>query len=604
MLSLTGPKDGPDRRRRRRRLVLTAASATLALALGAGLLYRILQPTERAVVQQRTIPPPSALTDHCEDDIGPPRVIEVTNGVWVAIGYDLANTILVATEDGNVVIDVGMSPERARTAKEALLARAPGRTAAIVYTHSHIDHVGGASAWVEPGTEIWATDAFAEHFVKQYARLRPAEARRGARQFGVDVDDASLPCAGIGRRIDLAAAGRTGVRMPTRTFTGEAVLEVGGVRIELTEAHGETHDHLFVWVPSREVLLPGDDYYRAFPNLYTIRGTSPRPVDAWVASIDAMRRRSPAFLVPSHTVPVVGREAVAETLTRYRDGIQWVRDRVVQAANEGVPLDTIAETVGLPPGLADAPSLQPFYGQVDWSARAIYSNELGWFDGRPEALYPMETRDRAAKTVALMGGVERVWAEADGAIEGDPRWALHLLSLLGDSELATVAHGGRWATAKARALESLATGIGNANGRGYLLESAWELRGGVATAPLPEPDDALLDAIPVRTFFDVMASRLVPERSIDAHESVSFTFTDTGERFVVTVRRGIAEVVEGDPLPGTPAPVADVRTTTAVWRRLAADLRSPVSAVTSGDLSVGGDPAAFYTFTRRFRRGL
>jgi alkyl sulfatase BDS1-like metallo-beta-lactamase superfamily hydrolase len=45
---------------------------------------------------------------------------------------------------------------------------------------------------------------------------------------------------------------------------------------ELVEAHGETHDQLFIWLPRQRVLMPGDNYYRAFPNLYTIRGTTPR----------------------------------------------------------------------------------------------------------------------------------------------------------------------------------------------------------------------------------------------------------------------------------------------------------------------------------------
>jgi glyoxylase-like metal-dependent hydrolase (beta-lactamase superfamily II) len=53
-------------------------------------------------------------------------------------------------------------------------------------------------------------------------------------------------------------------------------VQVGGVRIELVEAHGETHDQLFVWLPDKSVLLPGDNYYHSFPNLYSIRGTSPR----------------------------------------------------------------------------------------------------------------------------------------------------------------------------------------------------------------------------------------------------------------------------------------------------------------------------------------
>jgi alkyl sulfatase BDS1-like metallo-beta-lactamase superfamily hydrolase len=51
---------------------------------------------------------------------------------------------------------------------------------------------------------------------------------------------------------------------------------VGGLTFLLKEAHGETHDQLFVWIPEKKALLPGDNYYESFPNLYSIRGTSPR----------------------------------------------------------------------------------------------------------------------------------------------------------------------------------------------------------------------------------------------------------------------------------------------------------------------------------------
>ena len=75
--------------------------------------------------------------------------------------------------------------------------------------------------------------------------------------------------------------------------------------VELVEAHGETDDQLFVWLPDQKVLLPGDNLYHAFPNLYTIRGTKPRPVDAWIDShFDEQVRFLQALIqVPTDTPP-------------------------------------------------------------------------------------------------------------------------------------------------------------------------------------------------------------------------------------------------------------------------------------------------------------
>ncbi len=580
------------------------AAAVIVTAAAGGAAWWRLRPHRAAVAQSHALATPEQLRAQCRDAVGPPRVERIGDRVFVALGYDLANTILIRTDDGNVVVDVSMSPARAREVRAALQAVAPGRTRAVIYTHSHIDHVGGASAWVEPGTEVWATDAFTEHFLKQYGEFRAAETRRGASQYGAHIGEDELPCCTIGRRLDFDRALETGALLPTRTFSGHAELDVGGVHIELVEAHGETHDQLFVWLPAERVLLPGDNYYRAFPNLYTIRGTSPRPVDAWIDSLDRMRRRAPEHLVPSHTVPVHGADNVRAALTRYRDAIQWVRDRVVAGANAGTRLEPIVESIGVPPSLASDPALAPLYGQVDWSARAIYMNHLGWFDGSPEALYPLPERERAARTVAMMGGAERLWSEAERSRQRDPRWTLHLLTLLRDAGLADESTGGRWARTSADALEALAATVGNSNGRGYLLESAYVRRNGATAMPTPRASAAVLDAVPLATIFRVMASRLQPELAVGVHESVRFEFSDTRESFVLTVRHGVLEVAAGDALPGTPAPLAVVHTTAGAWRRIATDTLSPAAAVTGGELRIDGDAAGFYTFSQRFRRGL
>jgi alkyl sulfatase BDS1-like metallo-beta-lactamase superfamily hydrolase len=587
----------------RRRAVLLGVA--LLLLLAAGVVYWRATPTRSDVPLVRGLASPDVLASHCEDAIGPARVEQITGRVFLAIGFDLANTILIRTDAGNVIVDVGMSPARAAPARDALLQRAPGPIAAIIYTHSHIDHVGGASVWAEPGTAIWSTAAFADHFIKQYGAFRRAESRRGAAQFGAHVSEDSLPCSALGRRPDIDAATATGARFPTHTFTGAHDLEIGGVRLHLREAHGETHDHLFIHLPDEGVVLPGDNFYRAFPNLYTLRGTSPRPVDAWLDSLDAIRRLQPEHLVPSHTAPISGRDAVADALTRYRDAIQWVRDRVIERGNDGLDIDRIAAEVGLPPALAGAPELAELYGQVDWSARAIYNERLGWFDERPELLYPLPPKPRAERFLAAMGGPEAVRARAREALAGgDPRWAVELLALVRDADPEAMSPGTPAAVELADALDALAVPTANTNGRAYLLETASRLRHGESALPIPRPDPAFLDALPISHFFAVMATRLDPGLAADVHESAHYQFTDTGERFVVTIRHGIAEVVAGDPLPRTPEPIARVETTTATWRRLASDQLSPLAAIASGELRVGGDPVAFRRFTARFRRGL
>ena len=545
------------------------------------------------VTVQRALPTSEVLEAHCKEVIGEPRVEQVNDRVWVALGYDLANTVLIRTDVGNVVVDVGMNADRAGPVRDALLAASPGPILHVIYTHSHIDHVGGADAWVEEGTRIWATDNFTDHFFKQYGTFLPAESARAQRQFGRDVDPADLPCSALGRTVDLEGTLKNGARIPTDTFSGEREIEVGGVKIALVEAHGETHDQLFVWLPEQKVLLPGDNWYRAFPNLYTIRGSAPRPVDDWIASLDAMRRLEPEILVPSHTPPVRGATEVQDALRDYRDAIQWVRDAVVRGANDGWDVDSLANGIGLPPHLAGNRAAIELYGQVDWSVRAIYGNEMGWFDGMASDLYPLPRPELAHRTIEAMGGADAVRKRASEA--DDPRWAVHLFATL-------EAAGEEVNEELASGYEAVAATVFNTNGRGYLLRAAHERRHGVSGLGDPILNDDFVSSIPLDMLFDALAVRLKPETSMDVHETVVFAFPEA--TYVLTIRRGVAELVKGSPLPGTPEPIATIRTDAETWRRVALKKEKALAVIADGRLQIDGSELGFAAFMNRFEQGL
>lgn len=560
---------------------------------------------DQAPAKGDSSPTPRMLAEHCEKIIGPPRVERISEHVWAAIGFDLANTVLIHTPRGNVIVDPAMSRPRAQAIKEALAAKAPpGPVLAVIYTHSHIDHVGGAAVFALPGVPIWATAEFPKHLLKQYSLFVPIESLRGGRQFGRRVPLSDLPCSAIGRRPDLAAALDSGMLLPSHTFRGEQILDFGGFKIELIEAHGETHDQLFIWVPSDRTLVSGDNFYWAFPNLYTIRGSSPRPVSDWIKSLDAMRRLRPEHLLPNHTMALHGAAKINTVLTNYRDGIQWVRDQVVRGANQGNDLDTLAQEIKLPPHLAKLPYLKELYGQIDWSVRAIYNNNLGWFDGRAERLYPLPKAEAAAREVKLLGGTAQVMALAKQALDqGQARWSVHLLAKLKDSGLARGDEFEAIKAALAEAYLKLAASVSNTNGRAYLLETVQELRHGLAPVLKPQMDPRMVAQVPLEAIFTVMPSKLKVGEAMEVHQSLVFDFPDAKQRYVVTVRQGVAEVVQGDPLPGTPPPVGVVTIKASDYRKMIFGLVGPVSLYAQGKVAVEGSWLKVLAFLRRFKTG-
>ena len=309
-------------------------------------------------------------------------VIEVTDGVHVAIGFGLANSILIEGDDGVIIVDTMESPAAAEAVKAEFDKITAKPVRAIIYTHNHYDHVYGARVFAgDDNPDVYAHETFMPLVGQRSNVLQPAIFARSARQFGIPLPPSAFPNAGIGTRLVLSGGALANFMPPDKTFSDEHNFEVAGVKIKLVHAVGETDDQIYVWLPDKRTLLPADNFYKAFPNLYAIRGTPYRDVREWAASLDKMLAEKPEHLVPSHTRPISGADRVEETLTDYRDAIQSVFDQTIDGMNEGLTPDQLVETVKLPAPLAEKPYLQEYYGTVAWSVRSIFTGYLGWFDG-------------------------------------------------------------------------------------------------------------------------------------------------------------------------------------------------------------------------------
>ena len=408
------------------------------------------------------------------------QIMKVSPGVYTAVGYSPANISMIVGSDGVVIVDTGLNVAQASVVAAKFREITDKPVKAIIYTHGHGDHTGGAAAFIgDTKPQIWALANFGAEDQPLAAAGLSIQRLRGARQAGFNLPDAQRINNGIAPavrpgRANAFVADNTDTA-PNHTFVaGRQALEVAGLQLELVAAPGETDDQLYVWYPKQQVLFAGDNYYKSFPNLYAIRGTPYRDVFAWIQSLNLMLEEQPAAVVPGHTRPIVGAELAAAGLRNHRDAIRYVHDKTVEGMNLGLGPDQLVEYVQLPASLADNPDLGEYYGSVASAVRAIFTGYLGWYDGNPSQLSPLSPSEEARRWAQMLGGPEQLEKQAAAALQaGDSQWAAQLA----DQLLALDPQDTRAKQIKADALTALAHQSVNALARNYYLSVAQDLRG-------------------------------------------------------------------------------------------------------------------------------
>ncbi|HYC54608.1 MAG TPA: alkyl sulfatase dimerization domain-containing protein [Candidatus Binatia bacterium] len=525
------------------------------------------------------------------------KIYKIGDNVWSAVGYQIANTILVEGPEGVILFDVGGAPSEGReiAAEFAKITSKP--VVAVVYSHFHPDHWTAVKAYVseeqvrEGKVQVWAHESLVRHVANQGVRIGPVLAVRSGYSFGAMLPPADMEGmnSGLGPRpgFDPRTAEAATFIAPTHTVGDRVQTRLAGLDVVLVHVPSEAPDEIAMWLPQSRILLSAEVIQGpTFPNVHTLRGTSFRDPVAWFESIDLLRSFDAEHMVPSHGPPVMGAGEVERVLQVYRDGIQYVHDQTIRRMNEGMTPEELAETIKLPQHLAEVkPWLREYYGTVKHSVRQIYQGYLGWFDGDPVGLNPTARIERSRRYVAMMGGRDKVFEAArDAENKGDAQWSAELCT-----HLVRTDHGDRQARElKARAFRRLGYDQRNINWRNWYLTAAMELEetlDGEEMARLVSSALASRDvvaALPTRTFLEGMTARLKAEDALDTHLTAGFRFTDAQESFALEVRRGVAQLHDGIP-EHADVVLALPRT---LLERIAIGEIGVVGTVTSGEISV------------------
>ncbi len=338
---------------------------------------------------------------------------EVARGV--AFVGSFANVTAIDTDEGLVLIDVG-SPLLAARVRQAVRSWTSRPLHAAVYTHGHVDHVFGFGAYEdEPRAPTAATPYVLAHaaVAQRFDRYRMTAGYNGhinMRQF-------RLP----------APLFPEDFRYPDRTFVDTHVLELGGERIELHHARGETDDHAWAWMPSRGVLATGDLFIWAAPNCGNPQKVQRYPIE-WARALRQMAALGASVLCPGHGPPILGADRVAQALGDAATLLETLHEQTVAAMNTGARLDEVVASVVVPERLLQRPYLRAVYDEPEFIVRNLWRLYGGWYDGNPAHLKPAREHVLASELATLAGGATRLCERARALLDaGELALACHLV---------------------------------------------------------------------------------------------------------------------------------------------------------------------------------
>ena len=487
-------------------------------------------------------------------------LFKVAERVYQVRGFDLANMTLVQGEHGWIIIDALTTVETARAAlglANRILGERP--VTALIYTHSHVDHFGGARGVVDEvdvkagRVPVVAPGGFLKEAVSENVLAGPAMARRAAYQFGAFLPRSATGQvgAGIGQGV---ATGTQSLIAPTREIARtEEELVLDGVRFRFQPTPGtEAPAEMNLFLPDLHVLDLAENANVTIHNVLTPRGALVRDAKAWADELSQALRLfggEAQVLMTSHGWPRWGGDEIRLFIANHRDAYLYLHDQTVRLMNQGLIGPEIAAQLRLPAPLAAKPYNHGFYGELGFNAQAVYQRYMGFYDGNPVNLEPLPPEVAARKYVAAMGGAARVVKLARAAIaKNDDRWAAELLNRVVFADRTNMAARGLLAEVHRRF--GLATE--NALWRNMHLTAADELerdgsRSGNAGTPLD-----LVRAMPTGVLLDLIATRVNPDRAGVSALAFVLVFPERNERQLVTLRNAVLVHEAAEPTARAP----------------------------------------------------
>jgi alkyl sulfatase BDS1-like metallo-beta-lactamase superfamily hydrolase len=525
---------------------------------------------------------------------------KVADGIYQVRGFDITNITFVQTKTGWIVFDPLLSEEPAKAAYELISAKVGKRPVhAVVYSHSHIDHYGGARALVSQSdadsgkVKVIAPEGFTEHAVSENVIAGNAMSRRAIFMYGALLPRNATGSvnSGLGQT---NSTGHAGLLIPNILVgkTGEEIT-VDGIKMVFQMTPGtEAPAEMNTFFPQLRAMWMAENATNTMHNVLTLRGAQVRDPLKWAKFLDETIELYGASIdvkFQSHHWPLWGNGDIIDYLKKQRDLYKYIHDQSVNLMNKGFNGAEIAEQIELPPELANAWPNRGYYGSLRHNSRAVYQRYMGWYDANPSSLNDLPPEPQAKKFVEYMGGSAAVMKRAKADFDkGEYRFVATAMKQVVFAEPDNTAAKNMLADT----YEQLGYQAESGPWRGVYLQGAYELRNGVPKAGgLNSSNADTIKAMSPDLLFDYLAVRMNGPKAAGKKIGLNVNFTDLKEQHGLRVENAVLN--HGKPLAN---PDVSISMSKQTLDQIQIGETTLDKAIASGDLKLTGNKAALDEF--------
>ncbi len=479
--------------------------------------------------------------------------------VYQVRGTDLSSMTFIRGKTGWIVYDVLLVKESAAQSLKFFLQNVPDGgdlpVVAMLYSHSHADHFGGARAVQEafPDVKVYGSKNITKEIVDENILAGNAMSRRSSYQYGATLKrhDRGIVDAALAKGL---ATGEVTYVKPDYELNHEGKFEtltIDGVEMVFMDASGtEAPSEMVTYIPQWKALWAAEVTYQGMHNVYTLRGAKVRDSLKWSKTINKMINLwggELETLFSAHSAPIWGNEEINDFLKLQRDAYGFTHNQTLRLANNGYVMQDLGDAIYtvMPDSIRDSWHTNGYHGTYSHNARAVYNMYLGYFDMNPANLNPLPIKPEAVKFVEYMGGSMTILKKAQVDFDkGEYRFVATALNKLVQAEPGNI---------KARQLladcfEQMGYQSEGAGWRNVYLTGAQELRLGGVTPGAKSASADVISEMGIANVLNYMAVKVDSLKAQHTPFTLSLDVTDTNEKHFVEMSNGNLNSIQTDEL--------------------------------------------------------